>query len=117
MKFLRRIEVKLNYAIWALKRINKPHLGDVVMYKNEKCSLIQGVSDPYWNLLPLNKENLAKSKRDIYKHIHVSEFKLEKSFRRYWWAFKTSYKFKMGYWFRIDTWNRKLFSPISNIGS
>lgn len=116
MKVLRKIEVRINYAMWALKRMPTPHLGDVVMYKNEKCSLIQGVNNPYWNLLPLNNENLSKDIREIHKHVHVSEFKLEKTFKRNWWAFKSSYKFKMGYWYSIDTYGKKLFDPISNIG-
>lgn len=113
---MRKLIVKITYAIWALKRMKIPHLGDVVMYKNEKCSLIQGVANPYWDLLPLNDENLKKDKRDIYKHIHISEFRLSKSFKRNFWAFKSSYKFKIENWFLIDTWGKTLFSPISNIG-
>lgn len=102
-KKMKKIKVKLSYVLWALKRIQQPHLGDVVIYKNCNCSLIQGIASPYWDLMPLTKENLDKPKRDIYKRIHESEFKLDKSFKRKWWAFKSSYQFKMDNWFIIDT--------------
>ncbi len=99
---MKKLIVKIKYAIWAIERINSPHLGDIVKYKGEECSLIQGVKDPYWDLLPLTKENLAKHKRDIYRDIHYSSFELDKSLKRKWWVFKSSYQFKMQNWFLID---------------
>lgn len=113
---MRKLIVKINYAIWAFKRMNRPHLGDVVIYKGERCFLIQGVANPYWDLLPLSEENLAKPKRDIYRHVHISEFKMDNSIKRKVWAFKESYKFKMQNWFSIDTWHKSIFAPVSNIG-
>jgi len=116
MKQLRNLEVKINYALWAWKRMKQPHLGDVVTYRGEECSLIQGVSNPYWDLLPMTKENLDKPKREIYKRIHSSEFQLDKSFKRNWWAFKSSYQFKMQSWFLNDTYRKKFGDKIYIIG-
>lgn len=112
---MRKILVKINYILWAFNKVKQPHLGDIVKYRGEECSLIQGVSNPYWDLLPMTKENLEKSKRNIYKHIHVSEFQIDKSMKRNWWAFKSSYKFKMQNWFLIDTYNKNVFDSISSI--
>lgn len=113
---MRKIIVKINYAIWALKRVNKPHIGDFVLYKGVKCSLIQGVANPYWDLMPLTTENLEKPKRDVFNQVHVSEFELEKTIKRKLWAFKSSYRFKMQNWFSIDTYGKSIFAPVSNVG-
>lgn len=112
MKKLRELRVKTSYIIWALKRMMQPQIGDVVKYKEEECFLIQGVSNPYWDLMPTSKENFDRSERIIYKYIHISEFKIDKSVKRKLWSFKIGYRFKMQNWFLIDTWNKKLLDPI-----
>jgi len=101
-KMIRKIEVRIRYIIYALKTIGNPHLMEKVTYKGEKCSLIQGVNNPYWDLLPLSPENLAKDHRYIYHNIHISEFKLQPFIKRFWFVFKSSYRFAMGYWYSID---------------
>ena len=112
---MRKIIVKIKYAIWAFKKINKPHIGDVVVYESQKCFLIQGVSNPYWNLIPISNENLNKPKRDIFRRVHIGEFCLNKSFKRKMWAFKQSYKFRIDNWLLIDTYDKSIFSPISKL--
>ncbi|MFW6225353.1 MAG: hypothetical protein ACOC3V_00175 [bacterium] len=99
---MRKIYVKLQYTKIALLKINNPHLGDVVIYNNTKCLLIQGVSKPYWNLLPLTKENLEKSTRETFKHVHENKFKLKPMYKRFISSFNFTYKFYMSYWYDID---------------
>jgi hypothetical protein len=110
---MRKLVVKILYVIYAFKKINKPHIGDTVMYIGFPCMLIQGVANPYWDLMPLTDANMKKEKREVFRYIHVSDFKLENTLKRKYWAFHQSYKFKMQNWFMIDTWNKSLFSPIS----
>lgn len=90
------------YAYRALNAIKQPHLGDIVMYKGKKHQLIQGVNNPYWNLIDLSPENMGKSKRDIEKDVHVSQFKLQPLYKRFRFLFMFTYKFLMGYWFSIE---------------
>ncbi len=101
-KIIRKINVKLQYIIKALKDINNSHLGDIVLYNNTKCCLIQGVQNPYWDLLPLIKENLSKTKREIYKHIHKDDFKLQPLYKRFNFSFMFTYNFLMKNWYNID---------------
>jgi hypothetical protein len=109
---MRKLIVKIQYAIWAFQKINRPHIGDIVYFKGLQCTLIQGVSNPYWDLLPMTEENLAKEKRQIIKFIHRSDFELQKTFKRNLWAFKSSYKFQMQNWFLIDS-SKPLFSRMA----
>jgi hypothetical protein len=113
MKELRKLIVKVAYIIYALKKVSKPHIGDEVIYQKERCILIQGVNDPNWDLMPSSEENFNFPIRIIYKNIHTSKFKLDRSFKRHYWAFKDSYRFKISNWFLIDTYNKSLFSSIS----
>jgi hypothetical protein len=99
---MRKLQVKILYAIQALKCINNPHLGDKVKYKGIDCSLIQGVRNPYWNLLPLTEENLAKNKRDVYRDVHVNDFELQPLRKRFRFSFMFTYKFLMQNWYSID---------------
>lgn len=106
---MRKLIVKLNYIIYALKKINKPHLGDFVKYKGMDCWLVQGVNSPYWDLIvfdPTNQEIRINN-------VHESQFKISKSPKRLWWSFMHSYSFKMNNWFSNDTYNKKLFDRIS----
>lgn len=104
---MRSLIVKLKYVMWSLSRINKPHLGDLVIVKNtgKKFILIQGVASPYWDL-----HNHIDGRIN---RIHSSEFKLINPIRGRIDRFINSYKFQMGNWFRIDTCNKPLFSRIS----
>ena len=101
-KLFRKAHVKLQYIKKALCKINKPKLGDTVVHNNVKCSLIQGVNKPFWDLLPLTKENLDKQKRDIFKRVHEDDFKLKPFLKRFRFSFMTTYKFLMRSWYGID---------------
>lgn len=101
-KLFRSIDVKIQYARIALNKINMPHIGDIVMYNNTECALIQGVRKPYWDLLPLTKENLAKPKREIYYSIHEQDFMMKPLWKRFFFSFKSTYHFYMGCWYSID---------------
>lgn len=109
---MRKIELYVRYFVWAIKRIGLPHLGDTVIYNGVECSLIQGVNNPKWNLLPLTEENLAKSKRDVYRNIHINEFKLKHDFKSLVGRFKSDIKFQKDNWMHIDL-NKKLFTRNS----
>lgn len=100
MKTLIGIYVRLIYAYRALKQINRPHLGDIVYYQGERYTLFQGVRAPYWDMVRTE---------DIYRitasSIHESKFKLQPLWRRFFFSFRFTYRFYMGYWFDIDVRN------------
>ncbi len=110
MSLLKKLAVRLSYLSWALERNPEPHLGDVVMYDGIRCSLIQGVSDPHWDLLPLTPENMESSKRVVFRHVHRDDFLLSQSLRRNLWALRSDYRFKMDYWYSIDVRRPFVFS-------
>lgn len=101
-RLFRSINVKLQYVRVALRKINMPHIGDLVMYKGIECTLIQGVAKPRWDLLPMTKENLAKDKRDIFRFIHEDEFEMQPLWKRAKFAFSSTYRFYMQNWYSID---------------
>lgn len=111
---MRKVIVLISYIIYAFKRIPKPHIGDVVKYNGINCMLIQGVANPYWDLLPMTQENMGRDTREIYRRVHVTKFHLDKSLKRKIWAFKASMKFKMQNWYSIDVRN-SLFSKVSDV--
>lgn len=104
MKTLRKLVVLIQYGLFALKRINRPHIGDIVIYKGKSAMLIQGAMDPYWSLMQDN-ERVDK--------VHVSEFKLMFPINGRVERFRESLKFQMGYWYLIDTNKSNLFNHIS----
>jgi hypothetical protein len=111
-KFFRSLNVKLQYARVALRKINMPHLGDTVTYKDTECSLIQGVAKPRWDLLPLTKENLDKPKREIWRNVHENEFKMQPFIKRFRFSFMSTYRFYMTNWYSIDMNKRGRISFI-----
>lgn len=113
---MRKIELYIRYAFWALKRIRQPHLGDTVVYNGVECSLIQGVNNPKWNLLPLTKENLAKPKREIYENVHVNDFNMKHDLKSLLGRFKSDMNFQKSNWMNIDL-RGKLFTRHSYISS
>lgn len=102
---MREIEVKARYFLWSLTRINKPHLGDIVIYNGSEYCLIQGVSDPRWDLLEMSTSNRING-------VNKKHFKLKKFFKGRFERILSSYDFQMKNWFRIDI-NKKIFSKIS----
>lgn len=108
---MRKFIVKLMYARYALSRINKPHLGDFVKMKSsgQRFVLIQGVASPYFDL--------HNPTDGLVKRVHKSEFCLIKPFWGRVERFFKSYRFMMGSWFLIDTWNKSLFEKIQYRGS
>lgn len=104
MKTLRKLVVLIQYVLFALKRVNRPHIGDIVTYKGKSAMLIQGIMDPYWSLMQ-DKERFDK--------VHVSEFKLMCPIKGRIYRFKESLKFQLGYWYLIDTNKSKIFNRIS----
>lgn len=102
MKLFRKFEVKIRYAIYALKQINRPHLGDIVVYEGKEHALIQGMNSPMWDLMCLDKENLKRPKRKIEKNVHEANFKLQPLYKRFVYSFMFSYKFQMNSWYLID---------------
>lgn len=105
---MRKIIVKLMYVLWSLKQINKPHIGDVVTNSGKIYTLIQGVANPYWDMIQYTHIGNIRI-----NNVHKSTFKLKNPIMGRIERFKQSYKFQMMNWFLIDTWNKKLFSRIS----
>lgn len=102
--------VKLKYAYYALKNVKRLKLGEVVKYDGLEVTTIQGVADPYWDVLYVNE----KGERQRINRIHKSELKQSYSLSAISFRFNSHYKFLMGYWFSIDVMNFKsVFSKIS----
>ena len=106
MKFLRKLIVIIQYIFWALSRVNKPHLGDVVQIKDSgKIGfLIQGANNPYWDILIGS---------DIINDVHKDKFKLLSPLRGRFHRLKQSYEFQKRNWFLIDNNKRNLLDRIS----
>lgn len=104
--------IKLKYAYFALCKINRPHLGDIVTYKNVECLLIQGVQSPYWDLIPISE--MEKQRRTRWNQVHEDLFKLQPLHKRFKKSFMFTWDFFMGYWYRIDL-NKPLFKGVRNI--
>lgn len=83
------------YAWYSLNAVPSPKLGEVVFYKGERCILIQGVQNPYWDLLPTRKGNMDKPKRDVYKNVHVEDFELQPLWERFGFSFMSRYRWYM----------------------
>ena len=103
---IRKIIVKIIYLIQAIRRINRYHLGDLVIHAHEEYILTQGVSNPYWNLS--GKIRLTR--------VHKDRFYLKNPILGRFERVKKYYKFKMDCWYSIDTsFKKSLFSPISKL--
>lgn len=98
----------------ALRSINRPHLGDVVIYDDVECSLIQGVASPYWDMIPMIKENFELDRRVIFKRIHENDFKLQPLWKRFKFSFMFTYNFYMSNWYRIDIDKERGISFVKN---
>lgn len=106
---MRKILVKIMYIVYALKKMNDFHVGDVVKIKESGKigMLIQGVSNPYWDIdiieFRVNK-------------VHKDKFKLSNPIKGRLQRIKQSYNFQMRNWCLIDTGNKPLFKRISYRG-
>ena len=96
-KKLKSIRIKLRYCRWALSRVFKYNLGSEVLYQGKRYILYQGVCNPYWDMALITQE-----KPVIVKHVHVSNFRLVRRIENYMHNFKSSYRFRMNYWYEID---------------
>jgi len=103
--FFVKIWIRIQYAIIALKVINKVKLMEHVFYQGNTCLLIQGVASPYYDLLPQTDENLKKEKRFVHRQVHVSKFKRKPLYRRFRFSFMSTYNFYMKSWYSSD-WRR-----------
>ena len=106
---LRGVIVWVQYLLWAIKRINEPHLGDMVVYQDKKYFLTQGVMKPYWDMVELNGGSSLK-------RVHEDDFKLCNPIQGYYQRLVTSIRFQLSSWYFIDTQNKGLFKRISYTG-
>lgn len=109
---MRKLVVKLMYVLWALKRINRPHLGDVVVNSGKTYTLIQGVQSPYWDMIQHTHIGNIRI-----NNVHKSTFKLKHPIKGRIERIKQSYEFQMRNWFSIDTYHKPLFKRISYRGN
>lgn len=109
-KSIIELVVKAKYAYYSLKNINRLKLGELVKYDGLDVVTIQGVANPYWDVLFTHKDG----KRERINNIHKSELKQGYNWSSLKFRFNSHYNFLMGYWFQIDVNNYKsVFSKIS----
>ena len=72
----------------------KLNLGDYVWRRGKRYMLIQGVCDPYWDLM-------ADDQSERMNHVHLSEFRKSWRLSNFWSSFACGYRFYMGYWYDI----------------
>jgi hypothetical protein len=88
------------FIIWlSFQWIFKINIGDLVSYKKKLYVLIQGVENPYWDLIRYDNKDIR-----IY-HVHINQFKKIKTLRNYYNSFTSGYHFYMRYWY--DIWCRE----------
>lgn len=102
LNFFIGLYVRLIYVYRTLKAIRRPHLGDIVYYQGKRCELLQGVAAPYWDLW-CEKEKIRINA------VNEKIFKLQPLWRRFFFSFRFTYRFFMGYWYSIDVNNRGRF--------
>ena len=105
MEFIIGIYVRLVYAYRAIIKINRPKLGDLVTYNSKEYFLIQGVLDPWWDMVEAGKTG----KEFILKQVMIRRVKLQPLWKRGWWSFMHTYQFYMKNWYRIDVGNKGRF--------
>lgn len=109
-KKLIQFVVKLKYVYYSLKNVTRLKLGENVTYDGLNVVTIQGVADPYWDVLYVDENG----ERKRINRIHKSELTQSHTLTAIWFRFNSHYKFLMDYWFSIDVNNfRSVFGKIS----
>lgn len=109
-KQLISLTVKAKYAYYSIKNINKLKLGETVKYDGMKVTCIQGVADPYWDIIVVRSDG----EKERINRIHKSELKQSYGLSEMLFRFNSHYNFLMGYWYGIDCRNFKsIFTKIS----
>lgn len=101
---LRKLEVKIRYAIWAFRMLSRPTTNDKINYQGNIGYCINGVNAPMWKI------SLAQHR------VHENKFLLIRDIKRDLQAFKQRYGFQMRSWYSID-YRNKLGSRISYYNS
>jgi len=83
----------------SFKKVFKLNLGDVVWFNGKRWTLVQGASDPYWDLQRGNSR----------VRVHRRELKKVKSVKNYLRSFRFNYRFYMTSWFEL--WVRNGIEP------
>lgn len=112
MKAIRKVEVILRYAIWALKESFKPNQMYYAMYKGIRCTMHNELFDEdIWTL--------SSDVYGVFRNIHTDEFKVCISIRNWFIVYKQKFKFLMSCWYLIDTsrtvGTRQCYLSSSNI--
>lgn len=89
----------------ALRWINKFNLGDEVVYKGERWTLIQGVCAPRWSLVRGDHADRTFQRLDALE----SEFRKVRTPKALWQSFRSGYRFYMQSWYSI--WLREGIRP------
>lgn len=106
LKFFVGLYVRAIYCYRALRDINRLKIGDVVMYSGYRWVAIQGVADPFWNIMRCDGDPPVKG--DMVR-VHKCYLKLQPLWRRFRFSFMHTYRFYMGNWYQIDVQNRGRF--------
>jgi hypothetical protein len=104
-----KLIINIKYIYYSLKNINSLKLGENVKHNGLLVTTIQGVADPYWDVLYVNEYG----ERKRINRVHKSELKQSNTVSAMLFRFNSHYKFLKGYWFSIDVDNFK--SPFSSI--
>lgn len=101
--FIWKLYVRFCYAKWAVKKINKLKIGDIVHYNGFEYIAYQGVSDPYWKITSTKESpfltTLVAHKKDLI---------MQPLCKRFWFSFKSTYDFHMSYWFQINVRSKSI---------
>lgn len=89
---MKRLHWWLYVVFLSFKWIGKLNLGTTVRWNGGRWTLVQGVCAPRWDLMRGN---------DRVDFVHEREFKAVQNPIEWWRAFKSGYRFYMGYWFDI----------------
>lgn len=100
---LKEVPARIYYwikIVWlASKWPNQLNLGDHVLYNGKQYVLIQGVSSPFWDLVPCVKQEGYNPEERL--KVHQDNFTKVRSLTLDWKAFSFGYNFYMTSWFRI----------------
>jgi hypothetical protein len=90
---LKKLVIRLRFIYLAIRQVFRLNLGDEVIFKDNKVTLIQGAADPYWSIK--DKDGNRKDfvhRKDLKKIVSWYNIKHDLTF---------IYDFYMGYWYKI----------------
>ena len=106
------------YLVYKTKEKLHKKMDGLIYFIKESTRIINEVPEQLWKPYyifekDIEYNNLNKEKRDIYKSIHVNNFKMQPLWKRFKFSFISGYKFQMTCWYMVDTYNKSIGKRIS----